>query len=499
MDEATRQATLDLWNSFTARERGSVMLTVGDDAQLAREVTRVLNARASSCPHPGQLAGALGSPADTAWGTLTPLVTMLVTRDAPPAGATIDEIPPAPGISCNHARVIAGILNRPPDRQWALLLEEVRRMMARQPTMAPAGAPIAGGALRIEAVKPWEPKDFPEFKDRKDYWSWRCIVRRRLRWRVPAVDEIPTVLEVLVSNFKGKLTSFAESADVTQYIKPSTAAPNWTETQTAFFQAADKFFLPQEFYQQSLDEWHRVKRATITGEAEELMIDFQEKLWVVQEAARHRSIDGPGRATRVGTFRSALPKQMVAWLNMYHYGWDLQDWDTHRESIITAWNNIKAANGYIPSGRMAARHDEDSETEYGDTPAPATRMGKRKAVEDDYEDVSMRPAKRRPLPPPAGQRKCRVMKKFDEAPRVPSDCQGPLTRRQGMSPRDEQEARLVRERCRKQKRCIRCRRFEDEHTGDFVLTTPWPANVRVATLSSADVGLESDVEDELDD
>ena len=445
----------------------------------------------AGCQHRLELAQTLGEAATLSWNEGMTRVTTLVNTYLPGMGSDLAE---DTGPPCNHPLVLARRLGRADTNTWERSLEEVARL--RRLRDGPGGT-VPGTALRIEAVKPWEPKDFPEFKDRKEYWSWRCQVRRRLRLRVPTTDEIPAVLEAIILSFKGKLTSFAESADVSQYIRPSRATPTWELTQEALFEAADKHFLPQEFYQEALDAWGEVRRVAISGTAEEFMIEFQEKLWIVQEAAQHKGVDGPGRATRMGKFRSALPKQMVAWLNTYHYGWDMRDWHDYRREVITAWNNLKAANGHIPSGRMATTQDEPME-QYQIDPAPSVRMGKRAIDEvDEPEEVSAKIAKRRP--PPVGAPRCRVMKDFNESPRVPPDCQGPLTRRKGMTRRDEEEARATRERCRKQKRCIRCRRLENEHSGDFILTTPWPANVRVATLSSADVGLESDVEDELDD
>lgn len=344
----------------------------------------------ATCTHPLTLATTLDQPGNTPWATTYPMVGMLKSLFEPPAGPEIAD----DATTCNHVTALASRLATPTVTDWEELLAHVRRLKGRGAAPAAGGGIPVAGPVIVSVAKPWESKDFPLFEKEELYWSWRCRVRRITRGRVPTNEEAPRVLEILLASFSGpRLNSFAESANVEQYVRPSIAAPQWAPTRDAFFSAADQHFLPKNFYELSLDAWHKVK-ARKDQTASQFMNDFQGTLWLVEEAAVHKGVDPPGRQSKTYAFKRALPSHIVGQLNMFHPLWEEGEWTAVRDPVIDYWMNMtwpgqnNAAGPRAMAATPSLKHERDEEEDNAEQDgevmaAPAAkrpRFGLRRSV-----------------------------------------------------------------------------------------------------------------------
>lgn len=202
--------------------------------------------------------------------------------------------PATPGTSCRHPADLANVLRIPISSAWQLMLDTVQNLMDKNPI------PIT---TNNDEDSLFRATDAPEFKDRKDYWSFRSSLQRfKSGIRVKDKDRL-LALNRLLSRFTGNNVSDAANRwNVTELAQNF---PTWDSAYAAFLAELDRRFLDVDFLKKQEIAFTNIRPRNM--EPQEFMLEFETRVRTLQEAADLAGVLPITNGEIMRTLMKALP------------------------------------------------------------------------------------------------------------------------------------------------------------------------------------------------
>jgi hypothetical protein len=453
---------LTAWDLYPASRKRDTMRpdTVDKVKEHLQNLVAGLNADGSSpepagCSHPLTLAQTLGEAATTPWDESMEMVKTLMTQYQPDIGTDRTEVTTP---VCNHPHVLADRLGRASTTSWPQLLKEVARLRRLRDGIAPETMLIrdTGNGGKVFQSDP------PEFEHVNKWDNYRQELDFFCRGNVVKERHCLAALYLILAKWKGdSLSNYARMADPTGLVQGT-----WVETYTALLEFGDKTFYGVDLYAKAIKRWSdpiSQLRERDYKDAINFFMAFDVLVLRYNRTCDITRQPRPDTREIAQKLTICLPEAVSNVARVDHPQFQYEDYNLHKDRLSKIWSTVKIT---VPAHLAQAKRA---------TVASAGIKHERDESDDEAAALAA-PARKKPN---FSGTSCRVEKLMTETPAVPSNLQGFITVRRRMTDSERKEALQRRERCIRANVCARCRRKENEHSGDFARIAPYkPASVR---------------------
>jgi hypothetical protein len=346
-------------------------------------------------------------------GTTEDAIKFLENLQTTPEGYVVAAPVSAPqgeNAACSHPEELARTLGDDERQEWRASLLHVEELIYQPPQNTVAAQVTATSADQGL----FRASDVPEFKDRKDYWSYRSSLQRFFGSIIVRPQQVKLALNRILSRFSGNVSDAAQRWNI-----DSMSRNNFEIAATDFIAELDRRFLSPEFFREQTIELRRCHPKKGQS-AQDFLLDFETIVRTLDEAAFIAGTSPMSQPDIIRQLLAVLPAHVRDALYLWHEYPENMEFSLLHPKLIRIWNN---------------------------TPGPAVVQT---TANNTGRTVSHRNANSRPGAFGACNKPC-----WDSNPAVPDKLRGAARRADG-TPRNDLSDR-----------CFRCRRTAADHNGQI--------------------------------
>lgn len=251
---------------------------------------------------------------------------------------TAGKRPTTSNTSCQHPEELAQAIHfNPLSSSWLDSIDEVTRLYDLSQTKTPRTTTTAVTDELDKGL--FRASEAPEFKGRKEYWSYRSTLQRFVSGVIIKNEQRGLALNRILSRFTGTDVSDASNRwDLTPLIA---RYPTWESIFVAFLAELDRRFLSPEFATQQEIKFRslRVK----DKDPQEFILDFETQVRTTQEALRLAGMNELENGEIMRQLLAVLPGDIRAKIKDQYRRPESEDFFTITPDIIRWWINLDVA------------------------------------------------------------------------------------------------------------------------------------------------------------
>lgn len=275
---------------------------------------------------------------------------------------TTGKQPIPSGSGCQHPEEAARALHQNPQTvSWADSLDEMTRLYDLAQNQPQLGNPPAGNDDKL-----FRASEVPEFKERKEYWSFRSSLNRFVSGVIVRDQDRLLALNRILSRFTGKEVS--DAANRWNVSNLAAAALTWPEAYTAFLKELDRRFLTPDFATQQEIRFKSLRVKDM--EPQDFINEFETRVRTLEEALELAEMTPIENGEIMRQLMSVLPGDIRSKIKDQFRKPEEEDFFTITPDIIRWWMNINAAKP-----RDQHKRSSRGGSKAGNNPAPNNNTG----------------------------------------------------------------------------------------------------------------------------